>query len=296
MTAKGETRDRRDRAWDDEFTLLCERCGYVLEGLPTEGACPECGKAIAESLPERRGGTAWQQRPVVRTLPRAWWSLVRHPLRTLDAMRPESRLDRRLGRYSMLAGGLLMGWGWWVPHVWIYDDFPGLGTLGSLQRMGYISISLGFVGVTGLLIACVLWVLTRIESNGLGVIARARGFRLSREYRRAITAHGCAGWVLGGLLFMLTQFAANQTLGAFTPPDYAFGEFDDGTPMLFSQGPNLPVWLERAIWHTRWLGVLLGFLWFETFAWLGLRRLKFANTQRPKHYTMEYAGSKSSDQ
>jgi hypothetical protein len=37
-----------------EATLLCERCGYVLEGLDERGACPECGQPIAESLPSRR--------------------------------------------------------------------------------------------------------------------------------------------------------------------------------------------------------------------------------------------------
>src|SRR5688572_20923120 len=29
--------------------LLCEGCGYILNGLPDDGRCPECGKAVAES-------------------------------------------------------------------------------------------------------------------------------------------------------------------------------------------------------------------------------------------------------
>ena len=36
----------------------------MIEGLDTQGHCPECGKPIAESLPERRIGTPWQQSPV----------------------------------------------------------------------------------------------------------------------------------------------------------------------------------------------------------------------------------------
>lgn len=34
--------------------LLCETCGYILNGLPQESRCPECGQPIVESLPETR--------------------------------------------------------------------------------------------------------------------------------------------------------------------------------------------------------------------------------------------------
>jgi hypothetical protein len=32
----------------------CDSCGYTLTGLPVSGRCPECGRAVQESLPERR--------------------------------------------------------------------------------------------------------------------------------------------------------------------------------------------------------------------------------------------------
>jgi hypothetical protein len=50
--------------------LLCEECGYEIGGLAREGACPECGGPIENSLPERRHGSPWQQR-------RSLWALVR---------------------------------------------------------------------------------------------------------------------------------------------------------------------------------------------------------------------------
>lgn len=53
----------------------CEHCGYSFFGLPGVGAggttggaaggkdaCPECGRPIADSLPSRRPGSAWQRR------------------------------------------------------------------------------------------------------------------------------------------------------------------------------------------------------------------------------------------
>lgn len=67
MSARGAT-------WRDEYELLCERCGYSLEGLPCGGACPECGRAIAESLPQRRLGSPWQQHPGVAGWLKTVWA------------------------------------------------------------------------------------------------------------------------------------------------------------------------------------------------------------------------------
>src|SRR5213075_1044888 len=35
----------------EETALLCEKCGYMLNGIPTDSLCPECASPIAESLP-----------------------------------------------------------------------------------------------------------------------------------------------------------------------------------------------------------------------------------------------------
>ena len=51
----------------DDTTLLCERCGYSLEGLPHTHTCPECGVPIRESLPAQRTGSPWQRSPGVRS-------------------------------------------------------------------------------------------------------------------------------------------------------------------------------------------------------------------------------------
>ncbi len=37
----------------EETDLLCENCGYMLNGLPLSGNCPECGTAIDFSVSER---------------------------------------------------------------------------------------------------------------------------------------------------------------------------------------------------------------------------------------------------
>src|ERR1700690_2773810 len=37
----------------EETDILCENCGYMLNGLPASGNCPECGSEIDLSVSER---------------------------------------------------------------------------------------------------------------------------------------------------------------------------------------------------------------------------------------------------
>lgn len=43
-----------------ESALLCSKCGYTLDGLPSDGRCPECGTAISETTGVRRVPPAWE--------------------------------------------------------------------------------------------------------------------------------------------------------------------------------------------------------------------------------------------
>ncbi|MEZ6243750.1 MAG: hypothetical protein R3B57_11995 [Phycisphaerales bacterium] len=245
-----------ERAWEDEFTLLCERCGYVIEGLEPSGNCPECGKAIAESLPERRVGTAWQRKPSVLSFYDLAMATLLHPLGTLDAMR-FSRTSGQLGATYAAIAAVGVAAGAFVASVNSFArPFDRVGVVG-LVVAGVVAIVSWAISVVALMF------LTWVETRGLVFFAARRGGRVTPEVARAITAHGSVGWVIAGIGAAVALFPMSRVEAA-----------GHGTA------------LDASVWAIGVLLVIAGFLFFETFAWLGLRRLKYANRARPST-TME---------
>jgi hypothetical protein len=241
----------RDRV--DGFALLCERCGYSVEGLPREGACPECGKAIAESLPERRCATP--------TL----WGVLRHPLRSLDSMPiewQESTAPRMVRRCALGAFMAAMS----VPVgmallAWVASE--------PLEYLADCVLAFFVAGAVGVFLFGLLVLLCEVEAAGLRFLGGRRGWRITKEVSRTICSHGSVGWVVAGAGFALAVLS------------FATGVLIDESGLGAS---GVPQDLSRAIgMGGLWVGLavtLSGFLVFETFAWLGLRRCRFANRAR----------------
>lgn len=245
-----------DRPWKDEYTLLCEKCGYVIEGLETAGNCPECGKPIVESLPERRVGTPWQQSPGVVSLVQTWWVTLRHPLRTLDVMRIKPvRLSSLVIKPFLLI----------ALHFFTIPFIPML--FFGIKSLMYLILLPAFMGIASILIFLTIG-LMRVESLGLRTISRQRGFRITKDISQQIVAHGSVGWaiVFAGLcsfwnFYLLSKLLSNSDVASLNQQNgIAFGT---GLIVMMAS-------------------FLIGFLFFETFAYLGLRRLKYANRVRPE--------------
>ncbi|MEL6328611.1 MAG: hypothetical protein AAFR38_03035 [Planctomycetota bacterium] len=250
----------------DEHTLLCERCGYVLEGLETSGNCPECGKPIAESLPERRAGTLWQNEPSLKNLLKTAWMTLRRPGTTCDLMRIEQ--GGRVGLATMLIALAIAIYG-------VASTALAVALTREFEGVYHIIIVGGFnAGISGadvkLLpwlaapLAPLLFLCTWIEARGLRLFGARRGYRVTRASSWTICAHGCVGWLVASLSISL---GATLTILGFR---------------LYIDWPD---WLTETLKYGGFLLALLGglggFLFFEWFAYIGLKRCRFANRARP---------------
>lgn len=236
-----------------DTTLLCERCGYVLEGLDERGACPECGKPIAESLPSARTGTPFQTSPGLRGFLRQCWSLVRRPAELFAAMRVESD-----------------------PNALLFFFSSGLAAISLVGPIGIFALLLGdspedrVIGVT---VPLFLWLpfvfalvfLMWLERVGVVFFSRKRGWRVPRPVAAAICANAAPGWIAAGALvhvgiglMLLIQRITYDLPRGWRP------------------------WAETAAAAMPFLGFIAGMLIFETLVYIGVRRCKYANwVERP---------------
>lgn len=257
------------QAWTDEYTLLCERCGYVVDGLPEDGVCPECGFEIARSLPANRPGTPWQQHPGFRSMLTTSSATLRHPVRTLDTLAVTPPRIRTLVWLAALPFGQLMG----IALLLIFEIDRPLSNGGSMSwtpgsAPGALALGMILGAILTPIAAAVLVGLTWVEARGLVIFSAQRGGRVYPELAHSIVRHGAAGWLvsgIGALMMLPLAWALETEVG------WSFGHPKDGTPQTWT-----------VVSAIAGLGIaLLGFLGFEFFAWLGLRRCKFANRPKP---------------
>jgi hypothetical protein len=180
------------------------------------------------------------------------------PRQTLSNVTLNMNRVAHLRDLSILVASIVVGGA--IPLVLFGPSRP------SRERVmfaGAVAIAVGVVCV--LACAVMLQALTAIEAKGLQLIGRTRGWRVTPAIAQTIVAHGSVGWVIAAVTGSV--FGVLSAVGF----DRAWNSKHFGVwfnwPVVFA-GLAL-------------LGVLAGFLVFEVFAYVGVRRLRFANRARP---------------
>ena len=256
---------RQGSPWRDEFELLCERCGYSVDGLPGGGACPECGRAIAASVPGARVGTAWQRKPGVAGWARTNLALLLRPRKTMRAVVVERARSMSFARMNFLVGGALLAGGLcaaslefgWMLHRVLDTSREEAWAV----RVGVMALTFGIGWAAG---AAGLSVLTWIEFLGIRAFGRVHRARITPTIAAAITAHATAGWVVGAVMMLvglacglwLHGVAMRQNVGAVR------GAFE-----------LAPAWIPL-------LSGIGAILVFDAIVYVGVRQCRFANRAR----------------
>lgn len=253
----------------DDYSPLCEDCGYDLAGLHETGSCPECGRAIARSMPAARPGTAWQRRPGLFSWVRTFLAVLLKPSRTFRDVRIRG-YERGLLLVNLCLAGAAIVAPWWG----VLAGDPAR-TARQQSGAGAMAIQVGVAVAELLLAAACLYILTWIECVGIRLVARRRGWRLTHAGAWQVCAHASFGWICCGVLATLFLAALFSVLRLF-------GVAPGGTLDL---APTLPIRLD---WY-QVIGVggpalayFVGLIIFETLVYKGVNACKFAATIKPE--------------
>jgi hypothetical protein len=168
-----------------ETDVLCESCGYVLNGLPPDSRCPECGRPAAESDPALRTPTAWEQTagdgfPSAGAFLSTSAAVLFRPSRFYRklATRTDSPLATTFAQIYWSIAAVFFGLAAWAHATWFIFHDPGT-QLNLLACVGVAALAYIFLVLTNRLAA---W-LTHWEAS-------YRGLRLTLPVvRRGLQYH-----------------------------------------------------------------------------------------------------------
>jgi hypothetical protein len=229
-----------------ETDLLCEACGYMLNGLPSDGNCPECGKPVEFSTaPVARQPSAWERdRRFFATTAEVIFRPTRFFRATTTRTDPSAAL--KFGEiHTAIASALFAAAG--MLHV----EFLSLDTDPRVLIMEVFS---WLFLAAGTLI--VMTLLTRVAARLTTWEASYRGFRLPLPVVRR------------GLAFHAAHYLPVAIIAVVTTAAYQFG--------LYLQGDY---------WRIHWkiyLGalsaeVILGAMYLFITYWIAMRNMMYAN-------------------
>ncbi len=170
-----------------ETDILCEHCGYGLNGLPSTGVCPECGQPIADSTTnDQRDLPPWESvdDPGWGAFALTTLQIVFTPRRFFRHLRTRpgnAAYDAEFAKRHRIIAAFLFGAALLMHADWM--------THGRIFRQPWLYLAiygLSAAAATGMLLTLVTWAaasLTKIEGT-------YRGYRVPLDVvRRAMNYH-----------------------------------------------------------------------------------------------------------
>jgi hypothetical protein len=233
----------------DETAMLCEACGYVLNGLPEDSRCPECGQPIADSSPALRRPPAWERQDDPST------PFARFFATTSAILFHPSRFYRTLNTRSPCPDAQSFAFiHWAIASVLFatagYAHADWYASLGSAHHTPWQVWPAELV----LCFLC-LWGLTNLAATLTTWEATYRGLRLPRSAVLRAMHYHAAHYLPVSLLAALTVVGYRALVHT--------GVLSEATSQIYLYVVCIEV-------------VLAAFFLFNTY-WIGMRKMMFAN-------------------